>query len=115
MYSPAALTTCRETTAAADADGPGVPGRTKKKSGASPTYPTDRAPRLRTGDRVSVMFSFVVNESGEVEDVKVLESAGEIIDEVVTTAVGKWRYEPATIRGTPVRVRIVRKQTFLGG
>jgi TonB family protein len=87
----------------------------KKKSGASPSYPSERAPRLKSGERVSVTFSFVVNESGEIEDLQVLESAGQLIDDVVTTAVSKWRYEPAMIRGTPVRVRIVRKQTFLGG
>jgi TonB family protein len=87
----------------------------KKKSGASPSYPSDRAPRLKSGEKVSVTFSFVVSETGEVVDLEVLESAGKMIDDVVTTAVGKWRYEPATIRGTPVRVRIVRKQTFLGG
>jgi hypothetical protein len=29
--------------------------------------------------------------------------------------VSKWRYEPATIRDVPVRVRVSFKQTFLGG
>ncbi len=87
----------------------------RKKSGDSPSYPSDRAPRLKSGEKVSVTFSFVVSETGEVESVKVMESAGKLIDDVVTTAVSKWRYEPATIRGTPVRVQIVRKQTFLGG
>ncbi len=87
----------------------------KRKSGRSPSYPSDRAPRLKSGERVSVTFSFVVNERGEVEDVQVVESAGQVIDDVVVAAVSEWRYEPATIRGTPVRVRIERKQTFLGG
>ncbi len=87
----------------------------RKKSGDSPSYPSGRAPRLKSGERVSVTFSFVVTETGEVEGLTVEESAGKVIDDVVVEAVGTWKFEPATIRGTPVRVRIVRKQTFLGG
>jgi TonB family protein len=86
----------------------------RKKAGDSPAYP-DRAPRLKSGERVSVTFAFVVTESGEVQDVEVLESAGKLIDDVVVKAVRTWRFDPARIRGTPVSVRIVRKQTFLGG
>ena len=87
----------------------------RKKSGDSPSYPSDRAPRLKSGQRVSVTFSFVVTETGAVEGLKVEESAGKVIDDVVVEAVKTWKFEPATIRGTPVQVRIVRKQTFLGG
>jgi TonB family protein len=88
----------------------------RRTSGLSPRYPSDRgAPRLRSGERVSVTLSFVVTAAGEVEDVKVVESAGALVDAVVVDAVKSWQYEPATIRGTPVRVRIVHRQTFLGG
>jgi TonB family protein len=86
----------------------------RKRAGDSPSYP-ERAPRLGSGERVSVTFTFLVSETGEVRDVEVTESAGKLIDDVVVKAVRTWRYEPARIRGTPVRVRIVRKQTFLGG
>jgi TonB family protein len=87
----------------------------RKKSGLSPSYPSDRAPRLQKGERVSVTLTFLVTETGAVEDVEVVESAGSVIDEVVTTAVRSWEYEPATIRGTPVKVRVRFRQTFLGG
>jgi TonB family protein len=87
----------------------------RKKSGTSPSYPSDRMRRLKSGERVSVTLSFLVTEAGTVEDVEVTESAGSIIDEVVTKAVGSWKYDPATIRGTPVKVRILFRQTFLGG
>jgi TonB family protein len=86
----------------------------KKRSGNSPSYP-DRAPRLKSGERVSVTFTFLVTEDGAVRDVEVMESAGKLIDDVVVEAVRTWRYDPARIRGVPVRVRVVRKQTFLGG
>jgi len=87
----------------------------RKVSGISPRYPADRAPRLKEGDRVSVTLSFLVSEGGEVEDVQVVESAGRIIDGVVVDAVQTWKYAPAMIRETPVRVKIMFKQTFLGG
>lgn len=60
-------------------------------------------------------LSFLVTETGTVEDVKVVDSAGEVIDEVVVEAVEDWKYRPALIRGTPVRVRVLFRQTFLGG
>jgi TonB family protein len=85
----------------------------RRVSGISPSYP-DRAPRLRSGERVSVTLRFVVTEAGVVEDVTVVGSAGQMIDDVVVGAVKTWKYHPAEIRGTPVRVRLLFKWTFLG-
>jgi TonB family protein len=87
----------------------------RKVSGNSPSYPLDRAPRLRSGERVSVVVGFLIADTGEVQDVAVQESAGKVVDDVVVSAVRTWKYQPAMKRGTPVRVRIVFKQTFLGG
>jgi TonB family protein len=87
----------------------------KRRSGPSPSYPSDGAPRLKRGERVSVTLQFLVTESGEVRDLEVTESAGPTIDEVVVSAVREWRYDPATIRGVPVTVRVRFRQTFLGG
>jgi TonB family protein len=87
----------------------------KKIHGVSPEYPKKNAPPLRSGQGVSVAGTFVVTENGDVEDVKVLESAGRIIDESVLTAVRQWKYEPAQKLGQKVKVRINFKQTFLAG
>ncbi|OFV88955.1 MAG: hypothetical protein A2V74_08590 [Acidobacteria bacterium RBG_16_70_10] len=87
----------------------------RKVSGESPSYPSDRAPRLRSGERVSVTVSFVVTENGEVEDVTIEESGGRVIDEVVASAIRGWKFQPARKRGTLVKVRTIFKQTFLGG
>jgi TonB family protein len=62
-----------------------------------------------------VTVGFLVSETGEVQDVEVTESAGKVIDEVVTSAVSEWRYEPAMIGDVPVKVRVLFRQTFLGG
>jgi TonB family protein len=93
-----------------------VDAQPRKRSGDSPSYPLDRgARRLKSGERVSVMVEFVVTEDGEVRDVKVVESGGALIDEVVVGAIRGWKFQPATKRGTPVKSRTAFKQTFLGG
>jgi TonB family protein len=86
----------------------------RKLSGASPLYPSE-APRLKSGQRVSVMVQFVVTETGEIQDLKVLESGGSLLDEVVVAAVRNWKFQPAMKRGTRVKAQTVFKQTFLGG
>ena len=91
-----------------------VDTKPRRLSGNTPSYPS-RAPRLRSGERVSVVLTFVVTETGEVQDVRVMESGGKLLDEIVVAAVRSWRYEPATKRGTKVKVRTAFKQTFLGG
>ncbi len=87
----------------------------RKRSGDAPSYPTDRVPRLKSGERVSVTLTFLVNAEGGGEDVEVTESAGKAVDDVVVAAVRTWTYDPATIRETPVKMRIRFRQTFLGG
>ncbi|HET7745845.1 MAG TPA: TonB family protein, partial [Vicinamibacteria bacterium] len=87
----------------------------RKASGASAAYPSDRAPRMKSGESVSVRVSFVVTESGDVTDIKVVESAGRIIDEAVVSAVRGWKYTPALKQGQKVKVRVEFRQTFRAG
>jgi TonB family protein len=86
----------------------------RKLSGASPSYPSGRAPRLRSGQRVSVLVRFVVTDAGDVSDVMVVESAGKLVDDVVVAAVRGWKFEPATKQGVHVKVEASFRQTFLG-
>jgi len=86
----------------------------KKTSGGTASYPPN-APRLKSGDSVSVSLTFVVDENGDVDEPKVVESAGAIIDDAVTKAVRKWKYSPATKQGVKVKVKIAFKQTFRAG
>jgi TonB family protein len=87
----------------------------KRVSGSSAEYPRRGVPSLKSGQSVSVSLTFVVNESGEVEDIKVLESSGKVIDDAVTGAVREWKYSPAEKQGQKVKVRIRFKQTFQAG
>ncbi len=86
----------------------------KKLSGSSASYPSN-APRLKSGDSVSVSVSFVVDEKGEIVEPKVTESAGKQIDDAVLSALRNWKYQPATKQGTPVKVKVTFKQTFRAG
>ena len=58
---------------------------------------------------------FVVTETGEIQDLKVVESGGALLDEVVVAAVRTWKFQPAMKRGTRVKAQTTFKQTFLGG
>jgi TonB family protein len=73
------------------------------------------APKLRSGERISVGGSFVVNEKGEVTDLRITESGGKALDESVAAAIRKWKYAPATRRGVKVKVRLPFRQTFTTG
>ena len=86
----------------------------RKTSGASAAYP-QKAPRLKSGDSVSVRITFVVTEDGEVTDLRIVESGGRGVDDAVLSAVKKWKYSPAVKKGTPVKVRVEFRQTFRAG
>jgi len=77
--------------------------------------PIDRQPRLQSGETVSVTISYVVNESGNVVDLKVIESGGGDLDAALVETLAQWKYEPGRVRGTPVRVRFLRKFSFRAG
>jgi protein TonB len=73
-----------------------------KLSGNPPLYP-DEARRLNLLGTVKV--EMIVSETGQPVDVRVVGSAGEILDRAVVNAVRTWRYEPATKGGVKVKVR----------
>jgi eukaryotic-like serine/threonine-protein kinase len=73
----------------------------RKISGNGPPYP-DEARRVNLLGTVKV--DMIVDEKGEVFDLRVVESAGEILDRAVVNALRTWRYEPATKGGVKVKV-----------
>ncbi|HXB54427.1 MAG TPA: TonB family protein [Vicinamibacteria bacterium] len=87
----------------------------KKLSGLSVSYP-ESAPKMKSGDSVSVSVSFVVTENGEVTEPRVLESGGNrAVDEAVLAAIRSWKYAPAMKKGIKVKARVTLKQTFRAG
>jgi TonB family protein len=91
-----------------------VDTKPRRTSGTTASYP-DNAPKLRSGDSASVALEFVVTENGEVTEIKVIESAGKVIDEAVTAAIRSWKYSPGVKKGTKVKVRMPFRQTFRAG
>jgi protein TonB len=81
----------------------------RKLSGEVAQYP-DSARKLQLEG--SVLVDVVVEPDGTVGAVRVLESAGSILDQAVSDAVRTWRFEPARVEGQPVRVRWQFRQTF---
>jgi TonB family protein len=91
-----------------------VDAQPKKLSGASAAYPKN-APGLKSGEAVSVAVEYVVNQNGEVADIKVAQSGGQAVDEAVAAAVSKWKYTPGVKKGIKVKVRVTFRQTFKAG
>ena len=88
-----------------------VDKRPKKLSGEPSSY----RPKLKPGETISVTLSWVVDEEGKVTDLRVLESGGQQLDEALTEAHRRWRYEPAVKNGAKVRVKLSRKYTYRAG
>lgn len=84
----------------------------RRLSGESAAYP-QWGPKLARGARVSITASFVVNEAGDVTDIRVEEGGGVL--ESVLLEISRWKYEPGREAGRPVKVRVTWKHTFIGG
>jgi periplasmic protein TonB len=66
-----------------------------------PQYP--EAARKARLDGV-VILDAIISASGEVEAVRVIRSAGRLLDDAAAEAIRKWTYRPATLNGRAVRV-----------
>jgi periplasmic protein TonB len=66
-----------------------------------PQYP--EAARKARVDGI-VILDAVIAATGEVEEVRVIRSAGRLLDDAAATALRKWFYRPATLNGRAVRV-----------
>ena len=92
-------------------EGPGItPPR--RIVGEPISYPRD-AERFKLQGTVAV--EIVVDRDGRPADVKVVESAGEILDKATVEGIAKWKFEPATRNGVKVRFRQMFRQTFRRG
>lgn len=73
-------------------------------------YPPDA---LRDGVEAELVLEIDVGADGLVEDVRVLESAGEAFDTAALEAVRQYRFTPATVAGEAVPVRISYLYAFV--
>ena len=81
----------------------------RRISGRIPAYPDEGvAPGLEGTPVVEVW----VSELGDVINAAIVESAGTILDNALLSAVSRWRFAPATLRGVPVTMRILVQHLF---
>ena len=59
-----------------------------------------------------VTLDFLVDETGKPQDLRVVESAGEVLNSAVIEAVRGWEFTPARKNGVPVKVRWQWTQEF---
>ena len=59
-----------------------------------------------------VILEAIITAQGGVEDVRVVHSAGPLLDSAAAEAVRRWRYRPATLNGRAVRVRLTVNVSF---
>ncbi len=88
--------------------GPGV--TPPRRIGGEPAAYPAVARRMRLLG--SVTAELIVTDTGVVVEPRIVESAGEVLDEAFLKAVRDWRYEPAEKNGVKVRVRHREHQTF---
>ena len=74
-----------------------------------PIYPeTARRARLEG----LVVLDAVIAVTGDIEDVRVVKSAGPLLDSAAAEAVRRWKYRPATLNGRAVRVLLSVSVSF---
>jgi serine/threonine-protein kinase len=82
-----------------------------KVSGES--VPPSKQPKLKAGEVLSVTASFVVTDTGRVDDVKIEQSSGnKRLDEAMKAALKGWKYNVGMKGGKPVKVQVFRKFNF---
>jgi predicted Ser/Thr protein kinase len=84
----------------------------RRLAGMTAPYP-EWGPKLPKGRRVSITASYIVTEEGLVTDIRVERGGGVL--EAVLLEMSRWKFEPGTIGGVPVKVRVHWKHTFIGG
>ena len=90
---------------------PGVGGVTAPEliERIDPLYP-EAARKLR--QEGTVLLEAVITSSGLVEDVRIVGSAGPLLDAAAVSAVRRWRYRAATLNGRSVAVFLTVKVRF---
>jgi TonB family protein len=81
----------------------------RRIAGDTPAYPKSALKLKLEG---VVALDMVVTEDGTPTEIRVVESAGQILDEAALEAARTWRFEPALKDGVKVRVRWQVRQRF---
>jgi TonB family protein len=78
--------------------------------GVDPVWPQDALAEGRTGE---VLLDVDVSETGEVQDARVVKSAGAEFDTAALDAIRQFRFDPAEVDGKPTAVTIQYRFAFV--
>ncbi|MGH9336042.1 MAG: TonB family protein, partial [Vicinamibacteria bacterium] len=92
----------------------GEPGVVNPKCDHCPGVPYPEPARRNRLEGV-VELGFLIDENGDVQDLQILKSGGDVFDDAVLETVKSWRYEPATKHGVRVKMRWVQRFRFQQG
>ena len=92
-----------------EALGPGVTPPKKLAGEPAPYPPAARAAKMQG----TVVAELTVTENGEPDELRVIQSAGDLLDSAFLATLRTWRYEPAQKEGVRVRARIREEQQFV--
>ncbi len=81
----------------------------RKISGEPPAYPEEA---VLYGVEGTVILDAIIDEGGNVTGARVVEGRPMGLDRAALDAVATWTFEPATLRGTPVRARFRLEVNF---
>jgi TonB family protein len=90
---------------------PAIPGATEPIPIHKPEPPYSEKARAARYQATSVLCA-VIGVDGAVEEVVVEKPVGLGLDEAALRAVRAWTFKPATLKGTPIRVRIMAEVSF---
>lgn len=101
-------------------DRPGIPDAEPPRPGGDirppdlvrriePEYPEIARKARQEG---VVVLEAIISSSGVIEEVRVVKSAGVLLDSAAEDAVRQWRYRPATLNGRAVRILLTVTVAF---
>jgi TonB family protein len=74
-------------------------------SQSAPELPRAVSEVMKRTPQKSLVLELIIDESGEVEDVTVVEPVVPVYDMLVVRTARQWKYRPATFDGVPVKFR----------
>jgi len=80
-----------------------------RRVGGPPLYP-ETARRARVEGLV--VLEAIISVAGQIEDLRIVKSAGALLDSAAEEAVRGWKYRPATLNGRAVRVLLTVTVSF---
>ncbi|MEJ2050869.1 MAG: TonB family protein, partial [Calditrichota bacterium] len=74
-----------------------------------PTYPEMYS---KIGKEGAVLMEVIVNKQGRIDDYRIIQSDGDLFSAAAVKALNKYVYKPGTIKGEPVKFKVIERFRF---